>query len=238
MRYLVLAILLVLPSYTWANFLDDKCPQFVVKAGAPVPKDESSSIYECHKAYGVLVSAITKDPIYVVEHLTKNSLVCIVKRTNNFHFDSSIPTNYRSRPQDYSKSGYDEGHMASAEDFCSDPTEMDESFLMSNMVPQNPNNNRGIWKHLEIMARTLAATDDIYVISGPVFIGVKHKTIGNDGVAVPESLFKIIIDNTTNTVRAWILPNTPLRSIDLNKYQATISEIELATNLSIFPIHK
>jgi endonuclease G len=233
MRAIIL-LMLLLPIVVLANPIDDKCPQFVVKTGAPQIKEEALTIYECHKAYAVLVSAATKDPIFVVEHLNKASLACTVKRANDFHPDLGIPTNYRSRPQDYDKSGYDQGHMASAEDFCSDATEMHESFLMSNMVPQDPHNNRGIWKHLETMTRTMAATDEIYVISGPIFMGTKHKTIGQ-GVAVPEKLFKVIVDNTTNTIRGWILPNAPIELSELNNYKATIDEIEVASGITIFP---
>ena len=57
---------------------------------------------------------------------------------------------------DYTKSGYDRGHMAPAADMKWNKQAMEESFYMSNICPQNPNLNRGDWNDLEEKSRQMA----------------------------------------------------------------------------------
>jgi endonuclease G len=107
---------------------------------------------------------------------------------------------------------------------------MSESFFLSNMVPQVPNNNRGIWKQLETWERDWAMSGgDFYIISGPVFMP-HHKVIGN-GVGVPDGLYKIIIERTSGKVMAYMMPNAPLPVADLPKYQTTMTAVEQATGI-------
>ena len=233
-KLILTIIFTLLTSHAAATPIDDKCPQFVSKYGAPIPKIKMDGIYECHNKYAVFVSPSTKDPIFVVEHLTKEGLICTVKRKNNFHADTALPADKRATPQDYDNSGYDQGHMASAQDQCDNAADESDSFLMSNMVPQNPSNNRGIWKRLEIYSRALAKVDSVYVVSGPVFVGSTHKTIGK-GVVVPEKLFKVVYDETTGITRSWILPNEAVEFKDLKKYEVSMDAILLATGLIVQP---
>jgi endonuclease G len=237
MKKILLITTLLITTLAQATPIDDLCPSLVSKYGSPAPVAKSDGIYKCHTKYAVFVSPSLKDPLFVVEHLTKDGLKCTVVRKDDFHVDTSLPAESRATPQDYDKSRYDRGHMASAQDQCDNAADESESFLMTNMVPQDPGNNRGIWKKLEIYSRVLAQVDNIYVISGPVFIGTKHKTIGR-GVVVPEQLFKIIYDETTGLTRAWLLPNIGIPSSELKKYEASVTKIESVTGLVIFPKKK
>jgi endonuclease G len=236
-KIISVVISMFISAVVTATPIDEKCPELASKYGSPTPVGKSDGIYECHVKYAVLVSPTLKDPIFVIEHLTKDGLKCTVTRKNNFHADLSLPAADRATPEDYNKSGYDQGHMASAQDQCDNAADESESFLMTNMVPQDPNNNRGIWKKLEMYSRALAQGDNVYVISGPVFVGTKHKTIGN-GVVVPEQLFKIVYDDTTDLTQAWILPNAAIPSSQLKKYEASVTQIESVTGLVIFPKKK
>ena len=92
---------------------------------------------------------------------------------------------------DYTKSGYDRGHLCPAADMDFNPVAMEESFFMSNISPQAPEFNRGIWKDLETEVRNWAKKEKkIYVVTGPVFRDNKG-TIGEDKVTVPGYFFKI-----------------------------------------------
>jgi endonuclease G len=235
MKYTLFAILFTISQLVYSNPIDTNCPSLVSKYGAPSLASDSGVVYRCRSGYAVAVSSKTKDPIFSAEHLTAANLVCTVSRTNNFKTDTSLPIAYRSYPRDYLYSSYDQGHMSSAQDFCYDATAMKESFFMSNMVPQDPGNNRGIWPHLEAYTRALASYNDIYVISGPIFVGDTHATIGS-GVSVPEKLFKVIYNETTGVVDAYILPNAYVAIKDLGNFHVTINEVELATGLTIFPL--
>jgi endonuclease G len=104
---------------------------------------------------------------------------------------------------------------------------MSESFFLSNMVPQNPNNNRGIWRQLEIWTRDWAKAGDFYVVSGAIY-DPGYQTIGN-GVGVPTRLYKIIHNRSTGQTQAYMMPNAPLPVKDLPKYQTTVAEVEQAT---------
>ena len=91
-----------------------------------------------------------------------------VDRTDNFRPDTSISTG-SAELKDYRGSGFDRGHLAPAGDMKWDRTAMSESFLMSNMSPQEPSFNRGIWKRLEEQVRNWAIEkDSLFVITGPV----------------------------------------------------------------------
>jgi endonuclease G len=73
-------------------------------------------------------------------------------RTDTFRADPAVaPDWYRVQSTDYFASGFDRGHMtpnADRDNPASIPLNQ-ETFLMSNMVPQAPNNNQGPWADLE-----------------------------------------------------------------------------------------
>ena len=83
----------------------------------------------------------------------------MINRTDNFRVDTSISTG-SANLADYRGSGYDRGHLAPAGDMKWNATAMSESFLMSNMSPQTPSFNRGIWRSLESRVRVWAIEKD------------------------------------------------------------------------------
>jgi endonuclease G len=94
----------------------------------------------------------------------------ITKRKDNFRSDPKVKTGSAAL-SDYKGSGYDRGHLAPAADFKWSATAMSESFYMSNMSPQVPGFNRGIWKNIESTVRNWAVeNDEIYIVTGPVLI--------------------------------------------------------------------
>ena len=83
------------------------------------------------------------------------------------------------------------------------PNAMAQSFSLANMVPQAPENNRGVWaKNVEKTTRQYAmrASGDVFVFTGPVFSG-QVTAIGAGQVWVPTYLFKLVYDSQAN--RAW-----------------------------------
>ena len=89
---------------------------------------------------------------------------------------------------DYLHSGYDQGHMANAEDFAYDCSLDELTFRFYNCVPQTKELNRGIWERMEAQARSLSQTDSLLIICGNTFDSTK---IGN-GVYVPTTCWKVI----------------------------------------------
>jgi endonuclease G len=158
-----------------------------------------------HTAYTLSYNETHEQPNWVKYMVTKVELENkVAKRKNNFKEDVTILTGSATL-LDYKSSGYDRGHLAPAATFIDSQKEMDESFYMSNMSPQHPSFNRGVWKRLEEYERKMAMEKDtVYVICGPILIeGLK--TIGPNEVSVPELYFKIIYYN--DWMMCFILKN-------------------------------
>jgi endonuclease G len=132
-----------------------------------------------------------------------------IDRTDNFRPDTSIATGSASLA-DYRGSGFDRGHLAPAGDMKWDQLAMSQSFLLSNMSPQVPAFNRGIWRKLETEVRKWAIEkDSLYVITGPLF-SPTDSLIGENGVGVPAHYFKVLVDLSPpdHDMIAFLLPNT------------------------------
>ena len=227
-------LLLLLPVIALANPIDDKCPAFVSN-GAPA-SNRANTLYLCKQNYAINYRTDTKTAEYVVEHPTGASIKGSAKRQDNFHPDLSLPKQYQSTLADYDKSGYDRGHLAPAGDNTTNDSIMSESFALSNMVPQNPSNNRIIWNNLETKIRNLVLRNhNLYVTSGTYYKPV-YKTIGVDKVGVPDFLWKVIYDKTTNKVIAFLIPNVSLNARDLPKFVISVSELEQLTKINFLPL--
>ena len=113
-----------------------------------------------------------------------------VRRNDEFHEDERLPPSVTSTLEDYRHSGYDRGHMAPNGDMP-DAKSQWQSFALSNIVPQNANDNRNLWADIEFAVRelVLAGGDGVYVVTGPIF-GPDDPPALRGRVQVPELLFK------------------------------------------------
>ena len=158
-------------------------------------------------------------------------------RDDNFRPDPEIPTGSATLA-DYRNSGKDRGHLAPAADMAYSIKTMDESFYMSNMSPQEPEFNRGIWKLLETWVRYTAVTEkDIYIVTGPILPKIKTSetiTIGPSKVTVPEAYYKVVWDRTPpEKMLGFVLPNKG-SSEPLQSYAVTVDKVEELTGLDFF----
>ena len=152
-----------------------------------------------------------------------------IKRTNKFTPDPELPQ-YTNLNRDYSGSRYDRGHNMPAEDNACSSTGMNECFYYSNMCPQTPRLNRGIWKRLETETRELARQNDsILVWCGSV---IKHgRKIGPDDVAVPDYCWKILFIKHERDTLAYVFPNTSTVSGTLPQFRVSIDSVEHLSGL-------
>lgn len=155
------------------------------------------------------------------------------ERSNKFMIDKLVATG-SAKSSDYTKSGYDRGHLCPAADMGFNRVAMEESFMMSNISPQAPDFNRGIWKELETSVRKWAKLEHrIIVVTGPVFKENKG-SIGLDEVAVPGYFFKIIYDETDSPkMLAFVLPNAK-SDRPLTDFAVTTDEAEKLTGYDFF----
>ena len=156
------------------------------------------------------------------------------KRGDDFRPDPEIPTG-SATPQDYTRSGYDRGHLVPAADMSFSGKTMSESFFMSNMSPQAPQFNRGIWSKLEKQVRHFATKEKrIVVVTGPILPAEKAVTIGANKVTVPQYYYKVIYDTTPpEKMIGFVLPNRG-SSADLRTFVVTVDRVEDLTGLDFF----
>jgi endonuclease G len=188
-----------------------------------------------HKAYTLCYDEKHEQAKWVAYVLTAAETISRYERTNDFNTDPFVKTGSATN-DDYKGSGYDRGHLAPAGDMGFSSVSMIESFYYSNMSPQNPSFNRGIWKKLEEQVRSWADLyDSLLVVTGPVLTASLPK-IGVNGVSVPSFYYKVILDYKNNQSKAiaFILPNIK-GSKPLSSYVLSIDELEKITKLDFFP---
>ncbi len=187
-----------------------------------------------HTYYSLSYNEKYEQANWVYYALTDSMVLYVTEeRSSSFKMDGLVPTG-SAKSSDYTKTGYDRGHLCPAGDMGFNLKAMQESFLMSNISPQKPDFNRGIWKELETQVRQWAKKErKIIVVTGPVFKDSKG-TIGKEEVLVPGYFFKIIYDAASEPkIIAFLLPNEKSDRPIIDFVVAT-DEVEKLTGLDFF----
>lgn len=158
------------------------------------------------------------------------------ERTDNFRENPKVTTGSASL-SDYRASGYDRGHLAPAGDMAFSMTAMSESFYLSNMSPQHPSFNRGVWKQLEGLVRSWAVGQSVlYVATGPV-LEPGLRRIGPNQVSIPNRFYKVLLDydeeNGSYSAIGFILPNRKGQG-PLAAYAVSVDEVERLTGIDFY----
>jgi endonuclease G len=151
-----------------------------------------------NKAYTSYFNYQLHEPLYVVYKLYRGGGDCS-RKSLRFKTDN-LP--YSAKASDYKGSGYDQGHLANAEDFANDCEKEELTFRFYNCVPQTSHLNRGIWKQFETIIRKDSQRDSLLVICGSIFGGA---TIGAQQIAVPDKCWKVVISLTSKEVTYCVL---------------------------------
>jgi endonuclease G len=189
-----------------------------------------------HSCFTVWYSDACKQPIWVAYTLYKGDLDSSAIRKDNFRPDPTVPESVSAKLSDYAQSGYDRGHIAPAGDMKRSQQCMDESFYLSNISPQIPAHNRGVWKRLEDKVRTYAVLyDSVVVVTGPILTGEMQK-IGSSEVCVPPSYYKALLVHHNGSFQsiAFVVPNEG-SSADLATFVLTVDQLEQLTGIDYFP---
>lgn len=200
-----------------------------------LPEITSHNVVIRHVGYSLSYNEQHEQANWVAYELTDQETRKIVKRTNKFIVDHTIRTGSATN-EDYKGSGYDRGHLAPAADMGWSEQAMKESFFFSNMSPQVPEFNRGIWKRLEEQVRQWAVDNQtVYVVTGPVLAN-DLPAIGPDHVSVPRCYYKVILDYTKPDLKGigFLVPNTS-STLPLRAYAVSIDSVERVTGIDFFP---
>ena len=192
-------------------------------------------------------------PIWTSWHLD-SSWLGSTPRQDDFRADTTLPAGwYQVQGTDFSGSGFDRGHMTPSADRTKTVADNSATFLMTNMIPQAPDNNQGPWASMENYLRTLVgAGNELYIISGGSGVGGSGSaggttnTIASGHVTVPSQTWKVVIvipsgtndvsrvTNTTRTI-AVIMPNTQgIRTVDWKTYRVSVDQVEALTGFDFF----
>lgn len=157
------------------------------------------------------------------------------KRPSSFKQDRRIPLS--SSHSDYTHSGYDRGHCVPNFAIMSRygrAAQLD-TFLMTNIFPQRPNFNRGVWRQLEdtVVNNFANLNEEVWVITGSILDSEIERL--ESGVEIPDAFFKIVTDIKDQHIRvlSFIL-NEDANNKDLNSYLTSVDHIEKLTGLDFF----
>ena len=162
------------------------------------------------------------------------------KRQNSFRNDPRVPEMFQASPRDYSRSGYDRGHLISSKDKMQRTVINSETFLMSNMCPQHPSVNRRTWLQLEQAVRELAERElflEVYAICGPIFdIGHEIQAVGKNRVMIPSAYFKsILAESRKGKLNLWsfVIPNEETQQ-DIDAFLMPTNKVEWLAGLILW----
>lgn len=201
----------------------------MTKALAFYPTSTTKQIIK-HQYYTVSYSKKDRQPEWVAYKVI-NSNINNINRTNNYREDVFNNTTSAS-PDDYQNSGYDMGHLAPAKTMSQNEVSMSESFYLSNISPQLPSFNRGIWKRLENKVRYWAEfSDSLYVVSGPILKNPLGK-IGSNNITIPNAFYKVVLrfKNNKSVGIAFLIPHKK-SDTSIYSYAVSIDSLEILTGI-------
>ena len=212
---------------------------YTFQEGAEIPrlKNKQKEQVIKHEGYTVSYNSEYRIANWVAYELTateaKNKKT---ERSNKFVPDPQVKGS-TAMNEDYTRSGYDRGHLAPAGDMKWSAKAMRESFYLSNICPQKPKLNRGIWKDLEEQCRLWALDNgSLLIVTGPVITG-DMKRLGKNRVAIPKAFYKVLCYHTEKGYKGigFLFENRDYKDNSLKSMAIPIDSVEKATGIDFFP---
>jgi len=177
-----------------------------------------------------------RHPVWCAYHVTRKARHPADHRPP-FAKDPSVPS--APAPKDYTKSGYDRGHMAPNYAITTRYGEATQklTFMMSNIAPQTPALNRGVWRDVEHRIADLwtARYGEIWVVVGCISRG--GEKIGQTGIDVPTDYYQVIVAQEGMDIRALavVIPQSVGWNAWAARHIVSIDELEEMTGLDFNP---
>jgi endonuclease G len=221
-------------------------------SGATSDPSNATNYLLIRPQYATGYNAQRGTPTWTSWHVGRTDLTKAAPRQDDFRADPALPRQfYQVAPQSYSGSGFDKGHNCPSGDRTASLDDNSATFLMSNMVPQAPQNNQQTWAHLEEYTRAqVEKGQEAYVLMGCYGRGGTGKngtaqTLDQGRITVPARLWKVVVflpEGTNDLQRiaagqARVLaidtPNDNGLNPEWNQYLTSVDKIEAASGLDI-----
>lgn len=236
--YVFITIFFAILFYIWDNYSFEefftKEEQVKITTSNFLPTSTTGQIVH-HNYYSLSYNESFEQAEWVAYSLTNDQIVSADFKRPYFEKDTKVKTK-SAHYKNYSNSGYDKGHLCPAGDRKFSKLAYDETFLTSNIAPQNHQFNSGIWNRLEQKTRYWATKyKSLYIITGGVLKN-NLKTIGSEKVGVPNYFYKIILDYHEPEIKAiaFLIPHEDSEK-GLYQFVISIDEIEEMTGIDFFP---
>lgn len=216
--------------------VESRCPSHYAGARPPVILNvavATGAMELCSQGYGILYSTEAKSPILAAEHLSPARVRRAYEhqgRSNDFRPDERVSRRARASLDDFRGSGLDRGHLAPSADMDS-PQADSESFLLTNIVPQDPHLNRNLWAAIEKGVRAMANHRQIYVVTGVIWEPHSSRTVGRGQVRVPAYLYKAVYDPAARASAAYLVANAPHQ----RHRELSLAELRAVAGVDPFP---
>ncbi len=212
-----------------------------------------------HKEYIINYNGNLKLPTFASYQLQK---IYIVKRSRIDCFRKDIRLNdiESATLDDYEEPVFDRGHLVPRADMNRSEEAMINTFVLSNMMPQHDNFNRGVWQTFEATIRAWAVDkESLHIITGSIFdkeppLGRRDDDDNADrvkplkNVAIPTHFYKIALyERPSGFIEAIaiLLPHTDNefpydkerweKLLWLEEHITSIDQIEEASGYDFFP---
>ncbi|MCM1437230.1 MAG: DNA/RNA non-specific endonuclease [Prevotella sp.] len=199
-----------------------------------VKSPHNNTIFTNYTGFELAFNPQNGTPDYVAWELTRDKTDGTTPRSNKFWQDTELEG--CPQPSDYTRSGYDRGHLCPAADMKWSSEAMNDCFVMANMTPQTHALNGGAWATLEEKCRIWAKRDSaLVIVAGPLYEKSDQKKIGNGKIRVPSAFFKVILAPYLQNPRAigFIYPNMASPG-NMKNYSMTVDQVEELTGLDFF----
>jgi len=218
-----------------------------VKFGIPLGSDQNKKqLYEREEFVFHYTPAMGASQ-WVSYRLTANDFGDTKRRRGKFLADPLIPGAHQITHEHYTHSGYDRGHMVRSMERTASPDSNMSTFYMTNVFPQTPDLNRGVWLSFERFCEKLAAEGyELYLNTGGIYCNSVFLK-DEQSVQIPDSCFKTVlaVDTSGNidfheadtfTV-AVVMPNSEgIRGENWQKYARTVRSVEKSTGFNFYPL--
>lgn len=160
------------------------------------------------KVFTICYDYKMKGAKYVAYNLDGNKVNSVnIKKRHSFYTEKILKKKYRTHTKDYTRTGYDRGHLANDASFDYNEKIVAKTYSMANIIPQAPNVNRKTWIKAEKLERKIAVSlGQVNVINGVVYSKVP-KRIGKNKLAVPYAFWKMIYNDNENYKKCFYYKN-------------------------------